>query len=84
MFSSSSLFACFFIYRGEVNFTLIQTLGNISCRFCVYYLIAAFIANSAGHLLTFKAICKCIMRAVIQRVSQASVVVNETTKERDF
>lgn len=40
----------------------------------VFFNSRSFLVHSAGHLLSFEAICKCIMRAVIQRVSRASVV----------
>ncbi len=45
----------------------------------VFFYSRSFLAHSAGHLLSFEAICKCIMRAVIQRVSRASVVVDDVT-----
>lgn len=45
----------------------------------VLFYLLSFVAYSAGHLLSFEAIYNCIMRAVIQRVSQASVVVDDVT-----
>ncbi len=60
----------------------ISGLGNVSRRFLrIIYLLrfAVFVRNSDGRLRSFGAIYYYIMRAVIQRVSRASVVVNDAT-----